>query len=101
LIKRKKNKKAIGFGWNTFFIILFFSIIALKTYDLQKINRGLIEQKNEYQKKIYEQNEEKSLLLEEKEYNQSDRYIEKVAREKLGLVKEDEIVFMEMNENEF
>ncbi|NLK22164.1 MAG: hypothetical protein GX308_08865 [Epulopiscium sp.] len=101
MIKRKKNKKAIGFGWNTFFIILFFSIIALKTYDLQKINRGLIEQKNEYQKKIYEQNEEKSLLLEEKEYNQSDRYIEKVAREKLGLVKEDEIVFMEMNENEF
>ena len=73
-------------------------MIAFKTYDLQKINRGLEKQIAEYREKIRMEQEEQERLLKEKEYIQSDMYIEKVAREKLGLVKEDEIVFMEKTE---
>jgi len=73
-------------------------MIAFKTYDLQKINRELQEQKENYIKKIEEETKENAKLLEQKEYSESDLYIEKIAREKLGLVKEDEIVFMEKSE---
>ena len=80
---------------------LFFGMILFKTYDLQKINRGLEKQKTEYIKQIQIEKEKQEKLLEEKQYNQSDIYIEKVAREKLGLVKEDEVVFMEKSKNDF
>lgn len=93
--KGKKQKKHLTIGWNTLFLAIFFGMIAFKTYDLQKINRDLKKQKSEYTIKIKEQQEKQELLLNEKEYIQSDIYIEKVAREKLGFVKEDEIVFME------
>lgn len=76
-------------------------MIAFKTYDLQKINRQLEQQKIEYSKKIEEENNQHIKLIEEKEYSQSDLFIEKVAREKLGLVKEDEVVFMEKSEENY
>jgi len=97
LSRRKKQKKHL-IGWNTLFLAIFFGMIAFKTYDLQKINRGLEKQIAEYREKIRMEQEEQERLLKEKEYIQSDMYIEKVAREKLGLVKEDEIVFMEKTE---
>ena len=92
--KGKKQKKHLTIGWNTLFLAIFFGMIAFKTYDLQKINRDLKKQKSEYTIKIKEQQEKQELLLNEKNiFNLI--YIEKVAREKLGFVKEDEIVFME------
>ncbi|NLJ87281.1 MAG: hypothetical protein GX327_00620 [Epulopiscium sp.] len=99
--KRRKNKKFFQIGWNTILLSIFFIMIAFKTYDLQKINRQLEEQKKGYIEKIEEENQEHAKLLEQKEYSQSDMYIEKVAREKLGLVKEDEIVFMEKSEDSY
>lgn len=97
LSRRKKQKKRI-IGWNTLFLAIFFGMIVFKTYDLQKINKGLEKQKMEYSEKIKIEQEEQARLVKEKEHIQSDIYIEKVAREKLGLVKEDEIVFMEKTE---
>jgi len=96
--KRRRKKKFFQLGWNTILLSIFFVMIAFKTYDLQKINRELQEQKENYIKKIEEETKENAKLLEQKEYSESDLYIEKIAREKLGLVKEDEIVFMEKSE---
>ncbi|MBZ4668985.1 MAG: cell division protein DivIC [Epulopiscium sp.] len=98
VLSRRKRQKKRFISWNVLFLAMFFGMIAFKTYDLQKINRGLEKQKAEYSEKIQLAQEEQELLLKEKEYIQSDIYVEKVAREKLGMVKEDEIVFMEKTE---
>ncbi|WP_084758009.1 FtsB family cell division protein [Defluviitalea phaphyphila] len=94
---KKRNKKTFKIRWNAIFILIFLLMIAFKSYDLQKINKELEAQKKEYSKQIEMAKEEQESLLEEKEYSQSKEYIEKVAREKLGLIKEDEIIFMEKN----
>ena len=50
------------------------------------------------QKSIKEEKNHAKEIEKEKEYMQSDEYIAQVAREKLGLVKDNEIIFEEGNE---
>ena len=53
----------------------------------------LAEQKQELQQKKDELQKEKKSIQEQKAYMQTDEYIENAAREKFGLVYEDEIIF--------
>jgi cell division protein DivIC len=46
---------------------------------------------------IEEETERTQEIRDLKEYMQTDAYVEEVAREKLGLVKDNEIVFIEEN----
>jgi cell division protein DivIC len=46
---------------------------------------------------IEEETERTQEIQELKEYMQTDAYVEEIAREKLGLVKDNEIVFIEEN----
>ncbi|MCX7746337.1 MAG: septum formation initiator family protein [Clostridia bacterium] len=57
-------------------------------------------QKNEYvklQTKITEETKKKEQLQKQKEAIQSDEYVEKLARQKLGMVKQGERVFVDIN----
>lgn len=51
------------------------------------------------QKSIKEEKKHAKEIEKEKEYMQSDEYIAQVAREKLGLVKDNEIVFEEEDQH--
>ena len=47
------------------------------------------------EQQIEEENQRTADIRELQEYMQSDEYLEKTAKEKLGLVKENEIIFKE------
>ena len=67
------------------------------TIDQQKvINSKEMELKN-IQEKIKAEEKLNAELKKQKEMINSDEYIEKVAREKLGMVKKNEKVFIDMN----
>lgn len=76
------------------FVIVFTSIVGISyAYQTTKYNELL-----EIEKKLTEQiEEEKQKNFEYKnqqEYYKSDAYIEKIAREQLGLIKPDELVII-------
>ncbi len=57
--------------------------------------KELLETKASYETKIASEKERQEELREEAAYRQTRSYLEKLAREKLGLVKPDEVILRE------
>ena len=76
------------------FIILSFSTYLFYKYDTLLEYDNKI---NELNEKINLANEENEELNYQTEYKNSDEYIEKLARDKLGMVKNNEIIFYDNN----
>jgi len=96
---RKKKQNRFGMITVSAIVILFCSVIAFNNIKLKA-------KQDEYNKKIealeaqIEDEHERTKELEEYEkYTKTSKYVEEVAKEKLGLVYEDEIVFESGVEN--
>lgn len=89
-IRKKKNK--------SFKIVLLFTCciclaVVYKRVSLNAKNVQYQKQIEELEGKIEEENKRAEQLESYEEYVKSDKYIEEIARQKLGLVYEDEIIF--------
>lgn len=88
--KRKKS------GWGWIVVVGFLVYFAWSMVDQQ----GMLYRKDQEMKKIEDKiNEEKRIneqLKKQKDTMNSDEYVEKVAREKLGMVKKGERVFVDI-----
>ncbi len=97
---RRSYKKRTGIGVVAFVVLILCGIVSY-----QRI--GLAERSDEanltierLQAQIQEQEERATDINNMKAYVQTKRYIEEMAREKLGLVYEDEIIFRAEEEND-
>jgi cell division protein FtsB len=89
----KKNKKSTIGVFILLVIFLYLSYIAVnqqKLLDTKGLELTRIEDKIEYETALNEE------LAKENEMIQSDEYIEKIAREKLGMVKKNERVYVDI-----
>lgn len=79
-------------------VIILLIVYLLYTLTAQHmiIRRTQVKEK-QIQAQIEQISEENDRLKEELERTQSDEYIEKVARERLGLIKSGEIMFVDVN----
>lgn len=68
-------------------------IVAVKSHQLSQQLDTYTAQKDELQQQIDDEKDRADEIEEYRKYTQTDAYIEKEAREKLGLVKKNEIVF--------
>lgn len=96
---RKKKQNRMGMIMVAFIVIFFCSIIGYKTQELKH-------KRDDYNKKIMalesqiDYEKDRSLELAEYEkYTKTSKYVEEVAKDKLGLVYADEIVFESGVEN--
>lgn len=78
-------------------IIVFIVYTAMIFINQQKTLASYNYQKNYYQAKIKDAEENKETLLSEKSNLNSDEYIEKIAREKLDMYSENERVYIDIN----
>ena len=90
---RKGRSKRSGMSMIVITVLVLFVIITYKKIDLDNRCSLLKEEKAQYEKQLDKLNEEKDSLESYKEYVYSDDNIERIARERLGLVYPDEIVF--------
>lgn len=88
--RRKKSK--IGFV----VMILFFIYFAYTATGQQQILYNKAQDMKKIQSKINEETKENEKLKKEKDLLSSDEYIEKTAREKLGMVKQGERVYVDI-----
>lgn len=99
--RSKKNRKTAKQGWGNRMALIGITMVVISLAVVVKIGEASFREKDlEYQ--VREMNLEKQKAAEEsraaqleeyKIYVQTKQYIEKVAKEKLGLVKKDEILF--------
>ena len=74
-------------------IVLLGAIVFVNSMPLKAKERAYKEQEIELQKQIKEEEQKAKEIEKLEEYVGTDEYIEDMAREKLGLVYEDEIIF--------
>jgi len=94
-------------GFPGFVILLCIAIIVgsaayvlwAKTDELKRKEQEAIQQEELLNQKIRAEGERTEELEEEKKYVKTDEYIEEVAREKLGLINPNEVLFKENEDN--
>lgn len=93
--KKRMNQNGIAMLSITFVVgVLFIAMMTMSLNLQQQISDCRTEMK-EVQSQIDEENERTKEIDETKERMDTDEYVAEVAREKLGLVKDNEIVFKE------
>ena len=91
---RRKKQDKIAMILITIVVIVLTIVVGYRVYNLKvqlNENKEKIESLN---KEYAEEEKRKKEIAEYQEYTQTDEFVEDVAREKLGLVYDDEIVFI-------
>lgn len=91
--KKSKNKIKLG-GLLLAVLLIYFSYITIQQ---QKIIEGKTQELSEINGLIEEETKLKTKLGEQIKSVNTDEFLEKAARQKLGLVKEGERVFVDIN----
>lgn len=101
-MKRKRNikrkQKKTGMFLIGCIVIVLCVIFTINTFQLEGKRKAYAQKIEEYQKDIDQLESEAKEIEDLKTYVQTQGYIEQMAREKLGLVYQDEIIF-KANEN--
>ncbi len=95
VVKKRKRKK----GWWVFPLLsVAFVYTAFTVYSQSREMTAIRIEMKEVQKRIEREKALKQELLRQKDELSSDESIEKIAREKLGMVKDGERIFVDINQ---
>lgn len=92
MIIGRKTKKRTGFITIMCLVLLICGTIFYQKENLNKQRLAYQEQDKELQKQIDDETNRTSEIEQKRAYVQTKKYIEEIAREKLGLVYKDEII---------
>ena len=93
--KQAARNKAAMVGISTV-VTMLLTVLLIQGQSLQKRIQENEQRKEELLAETETEQERTSEIEDMEEYMQSDEYIEKIAREKIGLVKDNEIIFKEV-----
>ena len=96
--KKRKSQTRIAMVSITFVVGILFVGMMGKSMNLQNQLSSYDSQISDLDRQIEEEEGRTTEIDDLKEYMETDGYVEETAREKLGLVKENEIVFKEGEE---
>ncbi|MCQ2538557.1 MAG: septum formation initiator family protein [Lachnospiraceae bacterium] len=99
-MREEKKKNRSGLVIITLAVMLLCGIVIFKERELTTQKVALEQKCEELNASIDSANELSKELTRKKAYMQTNLYIEDVAREKLGLVYKDEVIFREKNDDD-
>lgn len=91
--KRKRKREKKGTGIIVLVVLLICGVVSYKKMGLMDTYNQYQNQQSVLEKEKEEEIERQAELEDKKAYVQSKKYVEEQAREKLGLVGKDEIIF--------
>lgn len=91
----RKNKSGTGTGIIVFVVLCIFGIVAFGKIKLENEKKDLDVRMNALQIQMNDEKERSIDIKNLEAYVQTKKYIEQIAREKLGLVYDYEIIFQE------
>ena len=90
---RKGSRNRLGDFFVCIVVLLLIFIVSVKCVELKAMQNEYTQRQEELQAQIEEQQQRAEELEQLKKYVQTDSYVEETAEEKLGLVREGEIIF--------
>ncbi len=95
--KRKKKENRMGKLCVSGIVFMFLIVMSIQIVKLYKEDQTYIAKEKELNERLEDATEEQQQLADYEQYTQSQQYIEEVAKSKLGLVYNNEIVFKEQD----
>lgn len=93
--RRKKNENRLGMSMAFFAILMIIAVVGINSISLKQKQAKYIAREQELQQQIDAETARTEELKELETYTKTKKYAEEVAKDKLGLVYENEIVFKE------
>lgn len=97
--KRKNGDNRMGKMCITGIVFMFLVVMSVQIVKLYKEDQVYVAREKELSSQLEDATEEQKDLADYEQYTQSQEYIEEVAKSKLGLVYNNEIVFKEQDED--
>ncbi len=91
--RRRRRRRKTGTGWILLFVLIIFCTVTYARGKLDHTRASLLERQEEVEAQILEEQERSSQIEDLGAYVQTKKFVEETAREKLGLVYEDEVIF--------
>ena len=98
--RRKSKENRIGKMCISGIVFTFLIVMSIQIVNLYKEDQAYLAKEKELSAQLEEATEEQQQLADYEQYTQSQEYIEEVAKSKLGLVYNNEIVFKEQNDED-
>lgn len=90
---RKKGQNRLAMGLIAVVVVILLVVVSVRSASLKKDKAELDEREQDLQEQISEQENYATELEDLEKYMQTDEFVEETAKEKLGLVYEDELIF--------
>lgn len=90
---KKRRQNRLGMILVTGVVVSLCVVLMISMMSLKKKRDGYVERQESLEQQIEAENKRAEDLVEYEKYTKTAAYVEEVAKDKLGLVYEDEIVF--------
>ena len=94
---RKKRQNRFGMFLVSIVVFMLLIVVAFNSIELMAKKEAYQQKENAQQEQIVAEEERAKEIEEFEKYTQTKKYVEEVARDKLGLVYEGEILFKDEN----
>ena len=92
---RKRRQNRFSMFLVTLVVLMILVVVSVKSSDLRKQQQFYCAKEQQLEKEIAKEDARTEEIEEYRRYTQTKKYVEEVAKDKLGLVYEDEILFKE------
>ncbi len=90
---RKKRQNRLGMSLVTFVVLILLAVLLFKGHELKEKRQEYEQKEAALQAQIEEEHERTRKLTDYEKYTKTDKFVEEIAKEKLGLLYENEILF--------
>ena len=92
--RRRGPDNRVGMILVTFVLVLVFLVSLTRIITIKRSQMAYSEKEEYYEKLVADEEKRSEELVEFEKYTQTNAYIEEIAKEKYGLVKDGEIIFV-------
>ncbi len=93
VVFRRKRQNRLGMFLVMLVVLMLLVVVSINSIGLRKKRESYRERENALQEQIDAEEDRAEQIEEYRKYTQTKKYVEEVAKEKLGLVNEGEIIY--------
>lgn len=94
--RRRKDNNRTGKLCISMIVVVFVAVMSIQIVKTYEKDQEYIAQQAELEKQLADEQERQAELLEYENYTKSQEYVEDIAKSKLGLAYDNEIIFKEI-----
>ena len=91
--RRNKRQNRIGTVWISVIVAALLLVMSIQIVSLYEKNQAYMEKEESLKSQLEEEKDRSEQIQEYEEYTKSDKFIEDIAKSKLGLVYDNEVIF--------